>query len=234
MKILASAAVLMGLVGAAVQQDPPAKGKKEKVWTDQFFEEKSDLVSTGRNPYFILEPGYTLEFENDKKTERLVITVLEETKKVDGVETRVVEERETVDGKPKEISRNYFAVSKRTNGVYYFGEDVDEYKDGKVFAHGGSWLAGEKGARYGLMMPGCALVGARHYQEVAPEVALDRAEIVSTTETLETPAGAFKNVLKVEETTPIEPDKAHKFYAPGVGLLKDGGMLLVKYGPARK
>jgi Concanavalin A-like lectin/glucanases superfamily len=52
----------------------------------------------------------------------LTITVLNETKMVDGVETRVVEERETKGGKLKEVSRNYFAISKRTNDVFYFGE----------------------------------------------------------------------------------------------------------------
>ena len=66
----------------------------------------------------------------------------------------MVEERETKDGKLVEVSRNYFAISKRTNSVYYFGEDVDEYKDGKVARHGGSWLAGTGGARFGLLMPG--------------------------------------------------------------------------------
>src|SRR4030095_6201749 len=95
--------------------------------------------------------------------EQLTITVLDETKKVDGVETRVVEERETKNGKLGEVSRNYFAISKRTNSVYYFGEDVDIYKDGKVVNHEGGWLAGVKDARFGLMMPGQATLKAKYY-----------------------------------------------------------------------
>src|SRR5262245_54108196 len=81
-------------------------------WTNDFSAEKDALSSTGRNNFFVLEPGYQLVLEDDK--ERLVITVLNETKKVDGVETRVVEERETNDGQLVEVSRNYFAISKRT------------------------------------------------------------------------------------------------------------------------
>ena len=88
-----------------------------------------------------MEPGYQLVLEDGD--ERLTITVLNETKMVDGVETRIVEERETKGGQPVEVSRNYFAISKRTNSVFYFGEDVDDYKDGKVAGHGGSWLAGK-------------------------------------------------------------------------------------------
>jgi hypothetical protein len=87
-------------------------------------------------------------------------TVLNETKTVDGVECRVVEERETKDGKLVEVSRNYFAIGKRTNSVYYFGEDVDIYKDDKVVSHEGAWLAGKNGARFGLMMPGLPLLSS--------------------------------------------------------------------------
>jgi hypothetical protein len=101
-------------------------------------------------------------------------------------------------------------------------------KDGKVTGHGGSWLAGEKNARYGLMMPGTPLLGARYYQEVAPEQAMDRAEIVSLTDTLETPSGKYDNVLKIEETTPLEKGKEYKYFARGVGLIRDGNLKLAK------
>ena len=85
--------------------------------------DKSELVSIGRNPYFILEPGYVMVLRGGN--EELTITVLNETKMVDGVETRVIEERETKGGILVEVSRNYFAIHKRTNDVFYFGEDVD-------------------------------------------------------------------------------------------------------------
>jgi hypothetical protein len=198
-------------------------------WTNDFSVEKGNLTSTGRNPYFVLEPGHQLVLEEGG--ERLVITVLDETKMVDGVETRVVEERETDDGKVVEVSRNYFAISKRTNNVYYFGEDVDMYKEGKVVSHEGSWLAGVKGARFGLMMAGFPLLRAKYHQEVAPGAALDRAEIVGLNEAVKVPAGAFEHCLKIEETTPLEPDtREYKIYAAGVGLLRDGSLQLVRYG----
>ena len=204
--------------------------KNERPFTDTFAVDEKDFVTTGRNPYFILEPGYQLVLENKKKKEVLVITVLEETRKVGGIETRVIEEHESVDGQPKEISRNFFALCKRSNSVYYFGEEVDEYKDGKIAGHPGAWLHGEKGARFGLMMPGLPLVGARYYQEVAPGVAMDRAEIQSVTDTFETPAGKFEKVLTIEETTPLESDRAHKKYAPGIGIISDGDLKLTKHG----
>jgi len=71
------------------------------------------------------------------------------------------------------------------------------------------------------------LLGARYFQEIAPEVAMDRAEITSLTEVVETPAGTFKKCLKTRETTPLEPDaEEFKWYAPGIGLIQDGVLKL--------
>jgi hypothetical protein len=219
---------LLAMVGLAAGADVGHAADDMAEWTSDFSAEKVALISTGRNNFFILEPGYQLVLENDK--ERLVITVMNETKKVDGVETRVVEERETNDGRLIEVSRNYFAISQRTGNVYYFGEDVDIYKDGKVASHDGAWLSGIDGARFGLMMAAVPLVGARYHQEVAPKVAMDRAEVLSVTETFKTPAGEFKNCVKTKETTPLEPDVGQKHYAPGIGLIQDGGLKLVRHG----
>jgi hypothetical protein len=160
---------------------------------------------------------------------QLTVTVLNETKSVDGVETRIVEERETKNGQLVEVSRNFFAISTRTNSVFYFGEDVDMYSNGKVTSHEGSWVSGEKGAKFGLYLPGLPLLRARYYQEIAPGVAMDRAEVMSITETLTTPAGRFTNVLKTTEDTPLESfSKESKFYARGIGLIQDGSLKLVK------
>jgi len=193
------------------------KDKMQAGWTADFTAEKPDLVPTGKNPYFILEPGYVLVLEDGKA--RLTVTVKDETKMVDGVECRVVEERETKGGKV-EVSNNYFAISTRTNSVYYFGEDS-----------GGAWLSGEKGAKFGLMMPGLPMVGAKYYEETAPGVALDRAKILSVTETVKTPAGEFTNCLKIEETDPLElGSNEYKYYAPGIGLVQEESLKLVKCG----
>jgi len=203
--------------------------KKQAKWQDTFDEDKADLASTGKSTYFILEPGYVLTFKDPKGAE-LIITVLDETKTVDGVETRVVEERETKNGQLAEVSLNWFAISKKTGNVYYFGEDSKEYKDGKVVSQSGSWEAGKGGAKFGLMMPGKTEVGQRYYQEVAPKAAMDRAENMSVSETMEVPAGKFKNVLKTEESSALESGKGNKCYAPGVGLIQDEDFVLVSYG----
>jgi hypothetical protein len=201
-------------------------------WTASFDLENCDFASTGENSYFILEPGYQviLEGEEDEEELQLTMTVLDETKVVDGVETRVVEEKESEGGNLFEVSRNYFAICKPTNDAFYFGEDVDIYEGGEIVSHEGAWLAGQNGAKAGMIMPGNAEVGMKYYQEIAPGAAEDRAEIVSVNELLDTPAGNFQNVLKTEETNPLEPnEKEYKFYAPGIGLIQEEGLKLVNY-----
>jgi hypothetical protein len=200
-------------------------------FVDTFSVAPTDWASHGRNPYFVLEPGYVLEFagEEHDKDVRLVITVLDETKVVDGVETRVVEERESGDGELSEVSRNYYAFSKKDKGVYYFGEDVDEYEDGKVAKHGGSWRAGENGARFGLMMPGMPTVGMRWYQELAPGVAMDRSEALTLAEPVVV-EGVTVNCLRTKETSGVEKGVEYKCYAPLIGLVRDGPCKLVRHG----
>ena len=126
---------------------------------------------------------------------------------------------------------NFFAICTETNDVFYFGEDVDIYRDGKVVRHSGEWRAGEGNAKAGMIMPGQPSVGQKHYQEMAPGVAMDRAEIVSLEETLKTPAGVFSGCLKTQETTALNPaENEYKTYAPGIGLIQDEDLLLIEYG----
>jgi hypothetical protein len=231
-KIILSIIILVTLIGNfnCVAQNKSKGNAKE--FTASLMQDSCAFITTGRNPYFILEPGYQLVLEGIERndTTHLVITVLNETKKIGGVETRIVEENESVNGKTAEISRNFFAFCKQTSSIYYFGEEVDIYKNGKVLSHDGAWTA-EGNNKAGIGLPGLFLLGSRYYQEIAPGIAMDRAEIISINDMLETPAGKYANVLKIAETTPLEPkDISYKLYAPGIGLIKDGDLLLTKYG----
>jgi len=218
---------LLGGVQSAAKDKPAADN-----WTETLTVQAEQFVSTGRNNYLILEPGHQLilEGKDGGRKAALIITVLDETKQVGDVETRVVEEREVVGGRLAEVSRNFFGIGVDTKHVYYFGEDVDIYKRDGTVVHEGAWLAGVDGARHGVLMPGHIRVRDRYYQEQAPKVAMDRAENVSTNAVVKTPAGTFAHCLKTKETTPLEPGTEYKFYAPGVGLVRDGNLKLVKHG----
>ena len=221
--------IVAALLACAAQQGLTA----ERPWIDSFAIEKCAHLTTGKNRYFILEPGYQVILASN--SEQVAITVLNETETVNGIETRVIEEREFANGKLKEVSRNFFTLCQEHSDVFYHGEDVDDYTDGKIVGHGGAWRAGVNGARAGLMMPAKTPLGLRHYQEVAPEVAMDRAEIVETKVTFEGPKEKFRDCLKVVETTPLEPgEESVKLYAPDIGVIFDDGMVIVDRGRDRK
>ena len=218
---------VLGAFGCTLSRSATPDG--DASWQQEFGLLDRTLVPTGRNPYLILEPGFRLVLEG--KDERLEITVLDETKEVDGITTRIVEEREWKNGSLVEVSRNFFAICEDSKDVFYFGEDVDMYQDGALVSHSGAWLAGKKRARAGLIMPGDPQVGAKYYQEIAPKVAMDRAEVVSLDDTLETPVGSFSRCLKTQEGTALNLlEKEFKTYAPGIGLIQDQHLLLTEYG----
>jgi hypothetical protein len=195
-------------------------------WRDTFDVSKADLLAHGNNPFIPMQPGRLLKLKDGADT--LTVTVLPDIQNVDGVQVGVLEERETKNGTLLEVSRNFFATDRNTGDVYYFGEDVDNYKDGKIISHDSAWRAGERGARFGLMIPAKPAVGQRFYQEIAPKVAMDRVEVVSIDQTVRTPAGTFEHCVHLRETTPLEGDVSHKYYAPGIGMIKDDGFELAE------
>ena len=202
-------------------------------WKDTFPFDNYTMVAKGKNPYWSLKPGRFVVLGNLEPggSEFVVISVLDEIEVVNGVKTRVIEEREYENGRLAEISRNFFAMAKETKDVFYFGEDVDYYEDGKITGHGGQWRAGEGDARAGLYMPGSPVVGMRYYMEFAPGAAMDRAEIFDVDATVETPKGTFSQSLIITESSPLEPDdESYKRYAPDVGMIFDDGLELYKHG----
>lgn len=223
---------------------PAAAQDEEEEFTSDFFIEECSFSDRGRNNRFwSLEPGdsSTLVGLEDLTVIELFITVLDETELIEltapsgdrmRVRARVIEERELEDGELIEISRNFFARCRETNDIFYFGEEVDIYEDGELVSHEGAWRAGEEGAQPGIIMPGTFLLGARYFQEIAPGVALDRAENVEMDLDVELPIpdGSFERCVEVVETTPLDPDAdSVKQYCPGIGLVDDDGLRLTAH-----
>jgi len=226
-----------------------ASGKEKRDFTDTFPLGDCQFSSTGGNAYFILTPGRQAHYNNAAcvaagacdESEDLTITVLNEEKDIPlmingvlhNIRARVVQEYETANGELAEISRNYFVSCANNGDVYYFGEDVDIYENGQVVSHEGAWLAGENGAMPGTVMPGGAfLLGSRYLQEVAPDVALDRAEHTAMNVDVSVPAGDFANCVEITETTGlVKHDVSTKIYCPGTGLVVDDEAELTSVTP---
>jgi hypothetical protein len=67
--------------------------------------------------------------------------------------------------------------------------------------------------------------------EIDTEFAMDKVEIVSIEETIETKVRKFNNCLKTKAGTALNfLETAYQVYAPGIGLIKDLNLILTKYG----
>lgn len=211
----------------------------EPPFTAEFGRDRCTFATTnGPDAYFPLWPGYSLRLEGEEESDGEVVelaaihTVLPATELVDGVLTRVYEEYETEDGELTEVSRNFFAVCRETGDVWYFGEEVDIYEDGEIVGHDGAWRAGVDGAEPGIFMPGAPLVGARYFNEIAPGIALDQAEIVGVDVDLSVPAGDFQGLVYTNETTTLEPGAlSEKWYGRGIGFVRDDAQELIEVTP---
>jgi hypothetical protein len=183
----------------------------------------ADFTTKINNKYFPLEPGTTFVYrgETEDATEGDTVRVTSDTKTVMGVKCVVVDDRVTEGGELTEKTYDWYAQDNKGN-VWYFGEDSTEYDNGKVKSTEGSWEAGKDGAEPGIIMPADPKIGETYRQEYYKGEAEDMARALKLNGSVEVSYGSFKNVLVTDEWTPLEKNVAeHKFYAPGVGNVKE-------------
>jgi len=118
-----------------------------------------------------------------------------------------------------EVTRDYFAQAD-DGAVYYLGEDVDEYKDGKISGHSGAWLWGKDTQTPGVLMPAHPKVGDKFMSEDVPKITWEKDRVVSISETVTVPAGTFKDCVKIKEVA-SDGTMEYKFYAPGIGCVME-------------
>jgi hypothetical protein len=231
-------AALITLLAAAVLA--PTSVRAETLSLSLCAPGSNTFTTTINNTYFPLPAGQQWTLAGKEQGERIGfrVSVLGTESFYSGqqrITTRVVEEREwadtngngLIDGGEEllEVSLNYFAQTS-AGTVCYFGEQVDIYEGGVVVSHEGSWRADSPRNAPGIFMPANPQRGLTFQQEVAPGVAMDEATIAGTG-TVKVPAGTFENALRVNEVNTLDGSKGTKFYAPGVGLIRDGPLDLV-------
>jgi hypothetical protein len=177
------------------------------------------------NPYWPMSPGTKWVYsETDTKgtNQKVVVEVTDQTKMIaNGIEARVVRDTVTENGAPVEITDDWYAQDKAGN-IWYLGEHVTNYKNGKVVGHGGSFEAGVDGAQPGIAMPADPDPGLSYRQEYYKGEAEDKAAVITIgEEQVQVPLGYFdKGVLMTRDLVPTEPKVQElKFYAPKVGPL---------------
>jgi hypothetical protein len=172
------------------------------------------------NMYLPLIPGVTMIYNgtSDGDPTRDVFEVTNDTKEILGITARVVHDDGYAKGKHEETTNDWFAQDDNGN-VWYMGEFTTDLSN--KGSHEGSWEAGVKGAKAGIVMEAKPNVGDTYNQEFAKGVAEDKGTVLSLNETVSVPFGTFSNVLKTKDFSPLEPDVVeNKYYAQRLGQVK--------------
>lgn len=176
------------------------------------------------NPYFPYTAGkkYIYEGQTLDGLERVEEQRLTTTKTILGITCIIVNFKAYLNGTLIEEALDWYAQDNDGN-VWYFGEAVDNYNpNGSLKDHAGSWEAGVDGAQPGTIMPANPQTGMAYREEYYFNHAEDRAEILATGQTVTIPLGIYTNCIKTKNWTELEPDQnENKFYAPGIGLVKE-------------
>jgi hypothetical protein len=181
------------------------------------------MSDTIDNPYLPMPVGATWRYEgeSDGVMEVVEIEVTDATKSVMGIEATVVRDTVTVGGALVEDTMDWFAQDADGN-VWYLGEEVQDYEDGKVVSTAGSWEAGVNGALPGIVMPARPVSGDVFRQEYLEGEAEDMMEITGTDQTVTVASGTYGDVVETRDWSPLEPEVVEeKAYAPGVGKIRE-------------
>lgn len=180
-----------------------------------------DFVGEISNPFFTLTPGSVFTYENStpEGLEVITVTVTHETKRIMGVTTTVVHDVSTVNGQLHEDTQDWYAQD-RDGTVWYFGEAVDNYENGAIKDHAGSWEAGVNGAQPGIIMQAHPAVGQTYRQEYSKGIAEDLAEVVDLDQSVTVPTGTYTGCLQTRDSSAIEKSLIEsKYYCPTVGFI---------------
>jgi hypothetical protein len=184
------------------------------------------------NPYWPMRPGshwVYREVENGE-TQRVDVTVTNQTKTLEGIEARVVHDRVSRNGETLEDTYDWYAQDSAGN-LWYLGEDTAEYENGKLKTKEGTWAAGVDGAEPGVVVPASPKQGMTYREEYYAGHAEDGAEVLGVNSQVQVPFGRFKNALLTRNFSTIEPTvEEMKLYAKGVGPVME---LLVSGGSGR-
>jgi hypothetical protein len=183
----------------------------------------ANFVRRVDNPLLPFTPGTRIHFKGVKEgtPQNDTEVVLHRTKRILGITTTVVRDTVTQNGKVVERTFDYYAQDKQGN-VWYMGELSLERQHGRLVKASDSWQSGVRGGKPGIIMPAHPRRGDAYRQEFFPPgKALDEARVVGFRGPVTVPDGTFKRVLVTLERSPLEPQTEKKYYAPGVGEIKE-------------
>jgi len=178
------------------------------------------------NPYLPITKFRRCELRgpSEGKPERVVRTLLNQTKRftVGGrpVDAAVVEDRAILAGELAERTLDYFAQAD-DGTVYYLGENVALYKNGKPAGHEGTWLYGEHTRALGVAMPAAPRTGSAWRSEDVPGVTTESDRMLGRSASATALGHTYHDVIRVRESIKPENEIEDKLYVRGLGVVSE-------------
>ncbi len=159
------------------------------------------------------------------KAFRTEVTLLPYTRVVEWngikVETLVSQYTAFLDGRIQEVAFDLYAQAD-DGSVWYFGEDVSDFRDGLIFSKEGTWLAGKDGPP-NMIMPGKPKVGDVFRAENMPGIAFEEVTLTSVDNTIDGPLGPITGVVTGSELHMDGKTLSEKHFGPGYGEVRTVG-----------
>jgi hypothetical protein len=202
---LALAVLALGAAGCGTASPPSPPSGIDELVVPTPSPDPGDFVRRVDNPWLALTPGRTWRYRVTGQVEgTLVVTVDDTTREVAGVATTPVRRTEPTGAQVVD----YYAQD-RSGNVWWFGRD-------------GVWLAGRDGAEAGLAMPATPRLGDGWRAAYDADVVDVRATVVTTDQTVTTPAGRYDDLLGIDLVSGLDEDASRRvFYERGVGMVED-------------
>jgi hypothetical protein len=147
---------------------------------------------------------------------RFEVTQLPRTKVVKWngrkIETQVTHFVAYGDGRILEVAFDFFAQAV-DGSVWYFGENVDNYENGVVANHKGTWLAGKDRV---IIRPPPPMAGHVYRPENIPGLVFEEVTVKAVGKTVPGPRGPVSGAVSVREHQ-MGGTIEDKIYAPGYG-----------------
>ena len=160
----------------------------------------------------------------DGKAFRTEVTLLPDTRIIEWqgqqVETLVSQYVAFLDGRIHEVAYDFYAQAD-DGSVWYFGEDVFNFKDGVIADTHGTWIAGKDGPA-AMIMPAAPTVGDVYRPENIPGFVFEEVTVTSVGRSLEGPLGPVDGGLVIEELH-MDGATEDKTFAPGYGEFYTAG-----------
>jgi hypothetical protein len=140
---------------------------------------------------------------------------------IEGVKTVLAYDLSIGAGQVVQRSIDYFAQDKEGN-IWLMGSVTEQYEAGRFVDVDEAWLAGVDGAKPGILMPRNPTVGITPWVIAQPpDEDGDAAQVERMQPEQCVPFDCFQNVLVVREGKRTALDNEFKYYAYGVGQIRN-------------